>query len=297
MKSLINIALAIRGSLNRPADYGFIPTLTTGNSIPKIIHQTYYKKTLPHELQENVDYLKKLNPDWEYKLYDDADIEIYIKEHYPQILHLYQSINPSYGAARADFFRYLVMYKEGGIYLDIKSSMSKPINEIIQPNDSYLLCHWDNEVGGQHEHIGHHKCLNNQHGEYQQWHIIATQGHPYLKAVIENVCHNISHYTPILHDTGGWAVVNMTGPIAYTLAIKSVLNQYHHRLARDNNAFHLVYSIYEQQGIALGHHDISRKHYTINTDSLVELSTFSKFLFFICKPIILFIKKTLLKYK
>ncbi|MDX1913964.1 MAG: glycosyltransferase [Methylophilus sp.] len=294
MKSLINFALAIRDSLNKPADYGFIPVQTTGDSIPKVIHQTYHSKTLPSEIEENINYLKRINPGWEYRLYDDSDIETYIKRYSPQILHIYQKINPAYGASRADLFRYLLIYNEGGVYLDIKSSISKPLDDIIQSDDIYLLCHWANEFGQMHHGIGHHRCISNVHGEFQQWHVIAAKGHPFLKAVIENVCNNITQYNPFIHDTGGWATVNATGPIAYTLAINSILNLHKYRLVRNNHDYHLVYSIYEQKGLALGHHKVLSKHYTALTDSLVKLSPGMQLLFNITNPLRLLIKDILI---
>jgi len=100
---LANLALKLRGSLNQGGDYDYIPAKAMGNNIPKIIHQTYYHKNLPVEIQQNVNYLKSLNPDWEYRLYDDNDIEAYIEKHYPQLLRIYNKINPTYGAAKADF--------------------------------------------------------------------------------------------------------------------------------------------------------------------------------------------------
>ena len=45
-------------------------------------------------------------------------IETLIRERLgSEIYGFYQRINPIYGAARADFFRYLLMYAQGGIYL------------------------------------------------------------------------------------------------------------------------------------------------------------------------------------
>ncbi len=38
---------------------------------------------------------------------------------------------PRYGVVLADIFRYLVIYNEGGVYLDIKSTVNRPLDEII----------------------------------------------------------------------------------------------------------------------------------------------------------------------
>ena len=117
-------------------------------SIPKIIHQTYHSLNFSPEIQESVDSLKSLNPEWEYRFYDDAAIEDFIgKNYYPEILGFYKKINPYYGAARADFFRYLLIYKVGGIYLDIKSSASLVLDEVVENKDKYVLAYWPNLPG------------------------------------------------------------------------------------------------------------------------------------------------------
>ena len=297
MKFLVNLALKIRGSLNKGGDYNYLSAITMGNSIPKVIHQTYYNKKLPSEIQQNVEHLKSMNPDWEYRLYDDKDIEAYISLYYPKLLSIYRKINPVYGAAKADFFRYLVIYNEGGVYLDIKSSAIKPLNEVLLPTDKYLLCHWQNDLGQIHEKIGFHACIANPLGEFQQWHIAAIKGHPFLKAVVENVCNNINHYNPLIHDTGGWAVVNSTGPIAYTLAISPILNLYSHRLERDNSDFGFIYSIYESKGLGMGHYSNHKKHYTLRNDSLTKLPKFAQLLFNTTKPAIKLLKAILIKLR
>lgn len=297
MNFLANLALKLRGSLNQGGDYDYIPAKAMGNHIPKIIHQTYYHKNLPVEIQQNVNYLKSLNPDWEYRLYDDNDIEAYIAKHYPQLLRIYNKINPTYGAAKADFFRYILIYNEGGLYLDIKSSLQSPLNQILLPTDRYLLSHWQNEPGQIHENLGHQNGVNHVHGEFQQWYIAAAEGHPFLKAVIENVCNNIEKYNPFIHDTGQWGTLNLTGPIAYTSTILPLLEKHPHRLERDNSRYGFVYSIYESKGTRLGHIQLSKKHYTLSNESIVKLNYVSGFFFNLCQPIYIFAKNYLRSLK
>ena len=66
-------------------------------SIPKIIHQTFHsRRDLPDFLVENIRKLQSMNPDWEYRLYEDADCERFIRENYDaQTLSLFQSIHPA----------------------------------------------------------------------------------------------------------------------------------------------------------------------------------------------------------
>jgi len=112
--------------------------------IPRVIHQTYKTNDLPTEISEVVQRLKDMNPTFEYRFYNDEDCLNFIKENYDEeTLNLYLSINPNYGSAKSDFFRYLLMYKVGGVYLDIKSCTTIPLEETLLPTDEYLLTHWE----------------------------------------------------------------------------------------------------------------------------------------------------------
>jgi len=90
--------------------------------ITKIIHQTYSDRNqLAPEIIKNIDYLKDNNKDWEYRFYDDQDILDYVALHFgDKVLSRIKKINKKYSVVIADLFRYLVVYNEGGVYLDIK---------------------------------------------------------------------------------------------------------------------------------------------------------------------------------
>jgi mannosyltransferase OCH1-like enzyme len=111
--------------------------------IPKIIHQTFSaQRDMPDFLAVNIAQLRQMNPGWEYRLYEDEDCARFIRENYDaDIYRLYEAIHPDYGAARADFFRYLLLYREGGVYLDIKSGCARPLDDIVQESDEFLLSH------------------------------------------------------------------------------------------------------------------------------------------------------------
>lgn len=124
----------------------------------------------------------------------------------------------------------MVVYNEGGVYLDIKSSISKPFNEIILQNDKYILSHWPNDEGQDFYTAGITKDIPHPFGEFQQWHIISIKGDPYLKAVINNVCNNVMLYNPFIDHTGRWGVMTLTGPVAYSNTILPMLDLHQHRL-------------------------------------------------------------------
>ena len=100
-------------------------------------------------MRSNIDKIRAMNPEYEYRFYDDADMVEFIKSNYDpdNPFDYFNRINPKYGAARADLFRYLLIYKCGGVYLDIKSSVTRPLREIIAGSDRYLLSQWRNARG------------------------------------------------------------------------------------------------------------------------------------------------------
>lgn len=220
-------------------------TVPLGTAIPRIIHQTMTSRDLPDIFTDNISKIKEMNQGWRHIFYDGEDRERFIGEHYGnKILAYYRRIDPRYGAARADLFRYLLMYKIGGVYFDIKSTTVRPLDEVIRPDDLYILSHWRNQAGEARAEWGMHDALKETgRGEYQQWHIVCAPGHPFLRAVIERVLRNIDAYRPWRERLGQHATVRVTGPIPYTKAIHPIRALHPHRLVEDESEIGLEYSI------------------------------------------------------
>lgn len=235
-----------------------VPTFQSSEHIPHILHQTFRTRDLKPELAASVEAMKQRNPGWEYRFYDDADIRAYVEQHYgPEFLLYFDALNPKYAAAKADLFRYLLMYREGGVYLDIKSHASKPLNEVIAPTDQFLISQWRNGPDSGYSMWGVHSELKDvAGGEFQQWFIVAAPGHPFLRATIEAVLRNIRRYNSILHSIGKPAVLRTTGPIAYTKAIAPLQALHPCRLVDSSSDLGFQYSIYPRQDheAALGAH-------------------------------------------
>ena len=92
--------------------------------IPTNIFMTWYTKDLPYHMKQNVEKIKRENPEFNVYVYDDEDCKQFLKEHFePKVLDAYNSLVP--GAYKADLWRYCILYIYGGIYIDIKL---EPIN-------------------------------------------------------------------------------------------------------------------------------------------------------------------------
>jgi hypothetical protein len=251
---------------------GLLPDVPMGDGIPRILHHTHARPDLPERVANNIAQIRDLNPGWACHYYDNQDCIDYIAREYgDEILSYYLRINPHYGATRADLFRYLALYKQGGVYMDVKSGASRPFDEVLRPYDSYLLSHWKNTGDTPFKGWGIHPELKHmQKGEFQQWFIITAAGHPFLRAVIETVLANIDTYVPGIHRTGAHAAFRVTGPIAYSLAILPLLDHYPHRIVDAEDDLGLSYSIFASMG-ALAHKTILRSYYAEMESSLVDV--------------------------
>ena len=206
-------------------DYdSILPTFPEGQSIPKHIWRIFItqgtkKVPLPEIAIQTEQMLRELNPEYEITTVDNKFIEPFIRENYGDIVwNYYLRIDPTYGAVRADFLRYLILYKEGGIYTDLKVSASKPFRETIKESDRLLLSHWDNLPGEEHEGWGHLEGLESiPRGEYIMSFITAAPGHPFFRELILEVMRNIDTYNPYIHNTGFSGTLWLTGPVPYTL--------------------------------------------------------------------------------
>jgi mannosyltransferase OCH1-like enzyme len=106
--------------------------------IPLDIYQTWHTTKLPPKMSENVNNLKNKNPEFKHHLYDDNDCREFIEKNYDKdVLHAFDSLIP--GAYKADLWRYCILYKNGGIYLDIKFNCEDNFKLIELTDKEYFV--------------------------------------------------------------------------------------------------------------------------------------------------------------
>jgi mannosyltransferase OCH1-like enzyme len=87
--------------------------------IPRIIFQAWHSDNLPNSVRFCIENIKRCNPNFYHYLYNDEKCREFIKEYFSvNILKAYDSIIPP--AIKIDLWRYCILYKYGGIYLDVK---------------------------------------------------------------------------------------------------------------------------------------------------------------------------------
>jgi mannosyltransferase OCH1-like enzyme len=166
--------------------------------IPKIIYQTWKTKNLHENCLQIKKNIQDLNPEYEMILYDDDDMKQFIKQNFDEyIYNCYLKLN--IGAAKADFWRYCILYKNGGVYLDMDSIISHPLNELILEDDACIITREGNK------------------GIFNNWIMMFEKNHPILLKTINNCCYNIMNKTT--ND-----IVFLTGPQGpFTNAINEIM--------------------------------------------------------------------------
>lgn len=169
-------------------------------AIPKIIFQTYVNDRLPVVTKFFIWWMKRQNKDYRYEFYDDARIDRFLKEEYPQeVFNAYSKL--AIGAAKADFFRYAVLYKYGGVYVDIDGAIIRPLSDIIQDGDVAVL---SREI---------------HPGLFVQWALIYDKGHPFMLRTLNRCIENINK------NKSPNNVLYMTGPNVYSEVINESLEK------------------------------------------------------------------------
>jgi mannosyltransferase OCH1-like enzyme len=194
-------------------------SIRDGYKIPNVVHQTFCSKILPLDIAKVIKENERICNNCKFIFYDDNQCELLIKNNFNnEIYNTYMKINPSYGAMRADFFRYCVLYLYGGIYLDIKSKFSYPIFKIINKDDVCILDIPRRNL----------ETWRKNYPTYEQWLLIFAPRHPYLLAVINQIYRYVNdNYIPetmngISLSTKG-KILNITGPDSFTKAINNFI--------------------------------------------------------------------------
>lgn len=105
--------------------------------IPKVIYQSWKTKELPEKMSEMVEKTKKMNPEYTHEIWDDNDCREFLFKHFGEnYANAFDILIP--GAFKCDFWRYAVLYINGGIYMDMDMTPEVPFREILREDDKFV---------------------------------------------------------------------------------------------------------------------------------------------------------------
>ena len=108
---------------------------------------------------------------WNRYVLDDDDARVFLLSVFPEYIDLFDHLK---GAHRADVLRYLLLYRYGGVYLDIKTIPMKPLDALFPDRSTTLYTA-----------LGETEIM---HGHQAIWQgvLAAPRGHSVLRALVNN---------------------------------------------------------------------------------------------------------------
>jgi alpha 1,6-mannosyltransferase len=169
--------------------------------IPNTIWQTYKDPidTLAPYMNDAIQTWKDLNPEYEHRYMDDVQAGQFVLDEYGQEWYdLFVGL--PVGVMRGDLWRYMVIYKYGGVYADLDTECLKPISSWMLEDKDFIVCPETSD----------HFC---------QWTFAASANSPILKSVLDLIKDrllNPEYGTPHF-------VHNHTGPAIWSAGINKAL--------------------------------------------------------------------------
>jgi inositol phosphorylceramide mannosyltransferase catalytic subunit len=169
------------------------------SKIPAILHQTWRTTDLPIPFANwRAGWIER-HPNWEHRLYDDDAIHRTIADRAPGWLPTYDTLPRM--IQRVDFFRYLIVYLDGGMYVDVDMISYLPCEPLLEGASCVL---------GIEIHLRKH--LQAELDYRAPWQVAnfifaAAPEHPLLGAALEDIARNAAR--PAQDDE---RVQDITGP-------------------------------------------------------------------------------------
>lgn len=179
-------------------------------TIPLIIWQTNYTNSVTLPVYINYLFNRLLSPTCEYRFVSTEDRSHFIRSNFSKtISDHYERLQ--IGAAQADYWRLLVLYQCGGVYMDIDAHLVWPLHWLFNPDDSELFVE-----------IKHHRLTN--------YFIASAAKNPHLMKIIDAVGDNIQ-------ENRLSNVYDITGPGVFdrVLAGESVKTAYYRYVCNQGN--------------------------------------------------------------
>lgn len=176
-------------------------------AIPRVIRQTHAWPfaALPPRMAAAAQRWIDLNPEWTHEYYDQRAMDAYAaregESHFPGFAAAYNKTIP---VGKADLWRTLITFLEGGLYADADVLPLRPLRELVRTDDD--------GVSG----VGTPDLLG-----LDQFLLCYAPHHPIMERAVQVAVRNV--LTRQLWQQQGWGIWETTGPRALHRAVTQVL--------------------------------------------------------------------------
>jgi mannosyltransferase OCH1-like enzyme len=185
--------------------------------IPLNIFMTYSNPP-PPEFKKNMEEIAKNNPEFQVYFFDNDLRREFIERNFDiDVLKSHDKLIP--GAYKADLFRYCILYKYGGIYMDIKMKLFNDYKLIKLTDKEYFVRDIEESGGGVANAV-----------------IVSNSGNPILKKAIDEIVLNVKN------EFYGTSQLEPTGPLLFRKILsEEELSKIELKLIkRENGDHHIV---------------------------------------------------------
>jgi mannosyltransferase OCH1-like enzyme len=163
--------------------------------IPKIIHQTWKNEDTPVEFRKMAYSWVEKHTDWSYVFWTDEMNRQFIKENFPFFLKIYDAYISN--IQRVDAVRYFVLFKYGGMFIDLDFECLQNITSIIKDAE----CVFGKEPD-------EHCLIHNKSIIVSNAFMATVPGHDFFDVICSEIAHGNEHVTDHPNDR----ILETTGP-------------------------------------------------------------------------------------
>lgn len=167
-------------------------------TVPRLIHQMWGDTDVPEPYAGYHRRIRELNPGCEVVLWTDRDIAAFVEAHFPNRLEFFRAL--PLDVHRWDLFRYMLLDRHGGLYVDMDIEPTRSFIELFDNRTELTLFR---EHPQDVRRLGRSSILANAV-------ICCAPGLPMMAALIETICSLRSI------DATRTGVCKQTGPIMLT---------------------------------------------------------------------------------
>eukprot|EP00466_Bigelowiella_natans_P005336 jgi/Bigna1/136853/aug1.36_g11561 len=194
--------------------------------IPKVCYQSW--REIPPQnahIRDAMRLSRNRNPGIDFRVFTDTEMDSFVEKWGTERhVRAYRSIHPMHMAARSDFFRYLALWTHGGLWLDIKSILTRDVfaGGFIRPDDACIL-DAPNVIEPYRKHLGY--------PVREQWFLASERSHPYFGMALERICRDMldpksgynEYFQESLSGPSKQVILRMTGPDCLAVAIHDAI--------------------------------------------------------------------------
>jgi mannosyltransferase OCH1-like enzyme len=178
--------------------------------IPRTIHMTWKTAELPLWGRYSVDSWTRMNPGYKWVLHTDDEMDAYMRARQSEaVVAVWDKLKP---IQKADFYRYIIVLDEGGVYADLDVTCVRKVDEWAASVREF--------AAGVGLIVGFEAIVDQDQVDKRyfarrfqlvQWVFAGVAGHPVLRSVVDMI---VAMLTPMTREEiHNASVIRTTGPV------------------------------------------------------------------------------------